>query len=94
MTWRTEFLCLDCKVDTSRIGEYYFLSTDVWLKVAKSLRGMYCIGCFEARLGRTLTKEDFTDCYINKKRFGSKSERLLNRLSTIRGGIENAKSKG
>lgn len=76
---RRKWLCLDCKIDTGKIGEYYFLKTEVWLSVVSSINGMLCIGCLEQRLKRTLTREDFTDCYLNLST-GNKSVRLLKRL--------------
>jgi hypothetical protein len=77
---RKKFLCLDCGVDTSRIGEFYFISTETWLKAVGSNQGMLCIGCLETRICRKLSWEDFTDAYINRPDWGSKSERLLDRL--------------
>lgn len=72
---------MDCNVDTGKIGEHYFVHTELWLKVTKSIQGMLCIGCLEKRLGRELTKEDFVDCYINNPKNGGMSFRLINRLN-------------
>jgi hypothetical protein len=76
-----KFLCMDCQVDISKIGEHYFIKTDLWLSVVSSNKGMLCIGCLEKRIGRLLTKADFTDCYINNPKFSGMSKRLLNRLA-------------
>jgi hypothetical protein len=80
-TGRGKFLCLDCGIDTSRIGEFYFVQTETWISVVGSKNGMLCIGCLERRLGRLLKQSDFTDAYINRRDWGSKSARFLNRLS-------------
>ena len=79
---RRKFLCLDCKVDTGKIGEFYFLQTDTWLKVVGSIKGMLCVACLENRLGRKLNKADFTLCTINGFRHGFKSKRLVERLTS------------
>lgn len=78
---RSKFLCLDCTVDTSRLGEFYFVQTEIWLGAVGSKDGMLCIGCLEKRIGRKLNRTDFTDAYINRIGWGSKSARLLNRLT-------------
>lgn len=77
---RTKWKCLDCKVDTGKIGEHYFVNTEVWLSVVKSKNGMLCIGCLENRLGRVLTPADFTKAYINSPKFEIKSKRLMSRM--------------
>lgn len=63
-----KFICIDCKVNTSKIGEHYFIKDSIWLSVAPK-KGMLCIGCLEKRLKRKLTKNDFTPCYINNPNF-------------------------
>lgn len=63
---RKKFKCLDCGVDTGKIGEHYMLINATWHKVHKSNKGMYCIGCFESRLGRTLNSRDFNNSHVNK----------------------------
>lgn len=80
MSSRTKWLCLDCRVDTGKIGEHYFVNTALWLSVTKSKIGMLCIGCLEKRLGRRLNPGDFPDVYINKLTNGAKSMRLVDRL--------------
>lgn len=73
-------LCMDCKVDTVAIGEYYFIETNVWLSVVHSKKGMLCISCLEKRLKRRLTRKDFTPCYINFGKIVGKSKQLQERL--------------
>lgn len=77
---RTKWKCLDCKVDTGKIGEHYFVETSLWLKATSSIKGMLCITCLETRIGRKLVQSDFTDCYLNDPKQGSKSSRFLSRL--------------
>lgn len=81
------FFCLDCQVDTSRgeAEEYYMVHTELWLEVNPGNDGMLCIGCLEKRLGRELTRADFTDAPINELGDDEwpKSDRLVNRLSRI-----------
>jgi hypothetical protein len=70
------FLCIDCGVDTyplecrdARTSEYYMVHDAIWLAAGMSTKyggGFLCIGCLEARLGRTLTPCDFTDAPINR----------------------------
>jgi hypothetical protein len=71
------WLCRDCGVDTVAIGEYYMVNNDVWLSAGMqigSAKGMLCIGCLEARLGRKLTPSDFPLWRINEA--PSRSERF------------------
>lgn len=51
--------CMACGANTSELHEYYMLTDEVWLKVAPDSRGMLCIQCVEAILGRKLTPRDF-----------------------------------
>lgn len=76
-------LCNDCNVNTSIHGiqEYYMVQHELWESVAGNCEFL-CIGCLEARLGRELTPEDFTNYPINKGVF-PQSERLLSRIGTI-----------
>ena len=57
---RNRFGCIDCGIDTDKIGEYYMLRDEVWNAAVPEERGMLCIGCVEARLHRRLTSADFT----------------------------------
>jgi hypothetical protein len=82
---RHKFLCLDCGVDTGKIGEFYYINLPLWISAVGSKEGMLCIGCLETRIGRQLTKEDFTDCWINNPSLVSKSQRLLERLTSKAG---------
>lgn len=73
------FHCMDCDINTGEINEYYMLKDSVWSLIVPLQDGMLCIGCVENRLGRVLTKDDFTRYPVNLD-FGKKSDRLLNRL--------------
>lgn len=83
--WLAQFPCLRCGVNTRLIDEYYNLKNKVWLTANPRDEGMLCIGCVEHNLGRTLTREDFSDAPINDLDDPDwpKSERLINRLSTF-----------
>lgn len=74
--------CKDCGLKSNETCEFYFLHNDIWFSIALQNEDL-CIGCVEDRLGRTLTKDDFTSCYINSPMWGVKSSRLLNRLVTV-----------
>jgi hypothetical protein len=77
---RKKFLCLDCKVDTGKIGEHYFVHTPLWMKAVGSNKGMLCVGCLEKRVGRELNKEDFPPVHINNPKLYSMSYRLRSRI--------------
>lgn len=79
---RAKWLCLDCKVDTGKIYEHYFINTDTWLSVVGSKKGMVCVGCLEKRLGRKLVSSDFPKVTINDPKYAKNmSLRLLSRIS-------------
>lgn len=46
--------CKDCGVNVIEIGEYYMVNPAIWKKVGLTWTDNLCIGCLEARLGRTL----------------------------------------
>ncbi len=78
--WTGGFYCLDCDVDTFINDEIYMVNNDVWLEANPKKVGMLCIGCLEKRLGRPLTKSDFTDCRDNTVA-KPRSSRLRDRMS-------------
>lgn len=72
------WLCYDCNEDTW--DEYYMIRDPLWVLATISKPAhLLCIGCVEHRLGRKLTKADFTNAPINDLNMGH-SDRLLNRL--------------
>lgn len=74
--------CVDCKVDTLIIGEYYMLHHSVWEDTGLGLYdGMLCIGCVENRIGRQLTSDDFSNFPINTQPIFYRSQRLLSRMA-------------
>lgn len=85
-------LCSDCGVDAhphtdGGIKEDYMVYPDLWEEVGmppagtEPIGGYYlCVGCFESRLGRTLTTADFTHCPVNNVYWYPHSERLASRL--------------
>lgn len=82
MASKTDRRCRDCRVHTTRLNEYYMVMDEVWAEAGCSTQfgwGMLCIGCLEGRLGRELTADDFTDCYVNS--LWPKSARLIDRHS-------------
>ena len=93
-------LCIDCGMDTApnddrrrrgaRTSEWFMVHDSVWLAAGMPKRepmergDFLCIGCLEARLGRTLTPRDFTDVPVNRPDRW-KSPRLNARLVGRRG---------
>lgn len=78
---RAKFLCLDCGIDTGKALEHYFLHDEVWLKIHNSQKGMLCIMCAEARLGRKLCPADFPAVTINNPKIAAMSDRLRKRIT-------------
>jgi len=80
---RIEGRCLDCKEETSfradKADEWYMVHNALWLQAHPVRDGKLCIGCFERRLGRRLSPDDFTDAAVNEPGRG-KSKRLNSRL--------------
>jgi hypothetical protein len=84
--------------------EWYMVHDSVWLAAGmpkrepmmgyKSPGGFLCIGCLEARLGRTLTPRDFTDTPVNRPdrwnsprlnaRLGKAASRMSNDAPAVR----------
>jgi len=77
---RKKWLCLDCKIDTGKIGEHYMLVNSTWDQIHNSNIGMFCVNCAEKRLGRRLKPSDFHNCYINHKNYGTRSVKLTQRM--------------
>ena len=77
---RSRFACLDCGVDTGKINQHYMLRDEIWAQVHDTRVGMFCIGCVETRLGRTLVSADFAPVKINHPKVSAMSARLLDRI--------------
>jgi hypothetical protein len=77
---RRKFLCLDCQVDTGKIGEHYMLIDETWRLTGLGKYGMLCIEHVERRIGRKLVPSDFNDSYLNRPRTGIISQRLRDRM--------------
>lgn len=73
----TACLCLDCGEHTILKGEYYMVHNEIWNTVNRRDSGMLCIECLEDRLGRKLTKEDFTGAPINDAGYNTDSSDTL-----------------
>jgi hypothetical protein len=79
---RKKFLCLDCGVDTGKIGEHYMLVDETWTLTGLGKFGMLCVLDVEKRIKRRLVASDFNDSYLNKPRTGIISVRLLDRMKS------------
>jgi hypothetical protein len=79
------FICMDCEVDTKQIREYFMVTNRIWMEYVPERRGFLCLGCLEARMGRTLESKDFPSYLpINNPKglFFPHSDRLMARLTT------------
>jgi hypothetical protein len=79
---RKKFLCLDCRVDTGKIGEHYMLVDSTWTLTGLGKYGMLCIKDVEKRIGRQLKPSDFNGSYLNRPRTGIMSELLVHRMNS------------
>lgn len=79
---RRKFLCLDCGVDTGKLGEHYMLIDKTWALTGLGKHGMLCVTDVERRIGRRLSKADFNDSYLNRFRTGIVSNLLLDRMKS------------
>ena len=77
---RRRFNCVDCGLDTGRANEHYILRDEVWAETGLGKRGMLCVGCVEARLGRRLDRADFAPVKINHPKVSQMSLRLQERI--------------
>jgi hypothetical protein len=77
----SDWRCLDCRIDTDAISEYYMLHDEIWEQIQPDKDGHLCIACVEQRLGRELVAADFTDLPVNTNPTFHRSPRLLDRLS-------------
>jgi hypothetical protein len=75
------FWCLDCPLNTKELLEYYNVHDNIWNSVASPNDGMLCIGCLENRLGRRLSRNDFSDAPINHGYF-PRSDRFIDRFNS------------
>jgi|SRR6516164_6890082 hypothetical protein len=72
--------CVDCGLGTMTAHEWYMVKDAVWeLAWVDRRKSWYdkapgaqvlCVGCLEARLGRQLTREDFTGAPCNNPHRG------------------------
>src|ERR1017187_8319744 len=89
----TRFHCVDCGMHTSKLGEYYMVTDEIWkMATNKAPEVMLCIGCLENRLSKIFNKEvhltfyDFIQCPLNfaPEFMADHSDRLLNRLNNFK----------
>lgn len=77
------FRCVDCRccVNLAIAGrnEDFMIHDTVWAQAAlPGGRGRLCLNCLEARVGRELTPEDFTEAPVNWNQW--RTEALMNRM--------------
>lgn len=58
-------LCMDCNADTLANKQYYRIHDRLWKRINPTLTGVLCLICCETRLGRLLTRGDFTPALAN-----------------------------
>lgn len=90
MAWvHRQLRCTDCRCHPWRKGEDFYVLDGLWITVmpAKKRDDIICVGCFEKRLGRRLTRKDFKPWFRNNRWYGANkplndplSERLADRL--------------
>lgn len=61
--------CTDCGCKPWDLGEDFYVRDGLWLITipAKKRDDVICIGCFEKRLGRKLTRHDFKPWFRNNR---------------------------
>lgn len=89
--------CADCGIDTAPMDrleradegtwEWYMVVPRIWGEHGVSL-GYLCLGCLEARMGRKLVREDFSDFPISEYD-PVYTDRLLDRLGHDRLSTQN-----
>lgn len=79
---KTKMDCADCGVNTVRVGHYYMVHNYVWAE-SDAGKGLLCLDCLEARLGRPLEAEDFTSAPVNADFF--RRLRRMTRYSRLLG---------
>ena len=75
--------CMDCDVNTQEIGEFYMVDWELWEQAVPGGKGMLCIGCLEARLGRRLEPTDFPELVTHHRHYDFNSRRLLDRSGML-----------
>lgn len=92
------YRCEDCGACTCtrHLREYFMVTDAIWRKHGVPWRratvsGMLCIGCLEARMGRRLTRADFTDCKLNTEPGIARSLRLRARLTSPPGPLASSR---
>ena len=81
--------CTDCRCKPWEMGEDFYVIEGLWLFIMPRNKQdhVICLGCFEKRLGRPLTRKDFKPWFRNNQWHGANkplnnplSDRLANRL--------------
>lgn len=90
MRWvHRQLKCTDCGCKPWKMGEDFYVTDGLWLTTMPIGKrdDLICVGCFEKRLGRKLTRKDFKPWFRNNRWYGANkplndplSERLADRL--------------
>ena len=91
MAWvHRQLKCTDCGCKPWDMGEDFYVRDGLWITSmpVKKRDDVICLGCFEKRLGRKLTRNDFQPWFRNNRWYRDKgkvlndppSERLADRL--------------
>ena len=70
--------CTDCRSRPWDKGEDFYVTDGLWLTImpVKKRDHVICIGCFEKRLGRRLTRRDFKPWFRNNCWYKNKKKKL------------------
>lgn len=78
------FICVDCGKDTSELGEADYKVKMKVMKIGRCQGLELCLGCFENRIGRKLSFQDFSQSMQNLYVWPAKrSWRLMKRLGFV-----------
>jgi hypothetical protein len=66
---KTDSHCFDCGVQTLKgeTEDIYMVLNELWEKYGEG-KFWLCRKCLEIRMGRKLTKVDYKDCVLNKRK--------------------------
>lgn len=76
-------ICPDCGVNAWNKGEDFYVTDRIWKStIPNHMRDdVFCIGCFESRLGRKLQKRDFKAWFHTNRWWGDKTRKVNERPS-------------
>lgn len=73
--------------------DYYMVKAKLWKRYGNG-NGDLCMGCLEKRMGRKLTRNDFTDCLANDLNNDVRRIRGLGEIGVVRPPWMKGKNKG